>query len=158
MRGGGSSAKLTSCHAVFFPWISVCGKLLPAFIRRKSESPLFWRGREVDLARRSCVCEQWEFGFSASLRNLIFSVTPGWLLLFSLEKLSFFIGVLTPKLSGPLTGKKKIKTGPQKWILSLVNVLWLLSISYFEPVKMCPSNSYWYKTKSHSLSMTAKEK
>lgn len=47
-------------------------------------------GEGSRLAQFSCVCEQ-EFGFSALLHNLIFTVLLGQFLLFILEKLSFFI-------------------------------------------------------------------
>lgn len=44
-----------SC-SIFYPGYRVCEKLLPEFIHKKSESPLFWReGGEVGLARFSCL-------------------------------------------------------------------------------------------------------
>ncbi len=61
-------------------------------------------GEGSRLARFSCVCGQ-DFGFSSLLCNLIFSVVPGWFLLFILEELSFFIGVLSLKHLGTLIKK-----------------------------------------------------
>lgn len=66
---------------------------------------LSFGGEGSRLARFSCVCEE-DFGSSALLCNLIFSVMPGRFLLFILEKLSFFIGVLTLKHLGSLIQKK----------------------------------------------------
>lgn len=119
MRGSSSNAKLTSCHAAFFTQDIGFAKSCCLSSSTRNQSLLYFGEREGKLDW--LVSAVW---FTCS--NFIFSVVPGRFLLFILEKLSFFIGVLTLKHSKTLKSPSEVIFIITKW-------------SRPEAVKTCPS-------------------